>query len=460
MLSIIALVDGPTVDASQLRVVIPVGGEAKRLRPLTIEVSKAVVRIFNRPLVEFALLELARQGVRNFIFGAKGYINYRSLFDYFGDGVGFSCQYGISPRVHIKYQPHLDDVGSADSVRINMDYYRLDGPLLVVQGDNLFALDLNGMLSKMRKTNALMVVALMRAQDVEAYGIADLASDGRIRRFVEKPKKEDAPSRFANAGIYLIAPGVKQVFDEPEVREMITTKGRLDFGLDFIPYLVRSGYPVFGYHLEQEWYDVGTPRGYIETMRNVLNSGDRAKFYLGEPAPGLGNVWIQGSSVESLIRKEELVRRAIEGQIRLEGSVLIGRHCQIGDGAIIRDSCIDNFCIIGKNVTVERSAIMDRTVVGDAAYIQDSIIGRYVRVRSSAEVPTWVVGLSVIGDDVTIGRGRMLAAMKVDPHRVIPDEEDAAAKATQTPSSALLTAGRVANPSAHGNQDPEDAALR
>src|SRR5437879_4209699 len=171
--------DGP-IDASQLRVVIPVGGEATRLKPLTVEVSKAVVRIFNRPIVEFALLELARQGVRNFIFGAKGYVNYRCLFDYFGEGIGFSCQYGISPRVHIKYQPHIDDVGSADSVRINMDYYNLNDPLLVVQGDNLFSLDLNGMLSAMRRTNALMVVALMRAEDVDAYGIADLGPGARI----------------------------------------------------------------------------------------------------------------------------------------------------------------------------------------------------------------------------------------------------------------------------------------
>jgi NDP-sugar pyrophosphorylase family protein len=445
------------IDASQLRVVIPVGGEATRLKPLTVEVSKAVVRIFNRPIVEFALLELARQGVRNFIFGAKGYVNYRCLFDYFGEGIGFSCQYGISPRVHIKYQPHIDDVGSADSIRINMDYYNLNDPLLVVQGDNIFSLDLNGMLSVMRRTNALMVVALMWAEDVEAYGIADLGPGDRIRGFVEKPKKEDAPSRFANTGIYLLAPEVRKVFNHPDVQKMIKKNGRLDFGLDFIPYLVRHGHQVYGYHLEQEWYDVGTPKGYIDTMRNVLNSGERAKFYLGDPVPTLGNVWIQGSSIESLIRKEELIKRAIEGTIKLEGSVLIGRHCQIGDGTIIRDSCIDNFCVIGKNVTVERSAIMDRTLVEDSAYIQDSIIGRHVRVRSSEQVPSWIVGLSVIGDDVTIGKGRTLAAMKVDPHRVIPDEQ-ATAIEIRNKGSSLLAERPVPTTSLQRRPDGEESA--
>jgi len=65
-----------------LRVIIPVGGMAKRLRPLTAEVSKACVRLLNRPLIEISLLTLARQQIKNFIFGVKGYTNYKSLHDH------------------------------------------------------------------------------------------------------------------------------------------------------------------------------------------------------------------------------------------------------------------------------------------------------------------------------------------------------------------------------------------
>jgi len=413
-------------DPSQLRVVIPVGGEAKRLRPLTAEVSKAVVHIFNRPLVEFALRELSEQGARNFIFGAKGYVNYKSLYDFFGEGIGFSTRYGIDPRIHIKYQPRTEDVGSADSVRINMEYYGIDGPVLVVQGDNLFQLDLRDMLSYMKRKNAFMVIALMVAEDVEAYGIADLDSDGRIRRFVEKPTKEEAPSRLANTGIYLILPEVRRVFENPEVKKMIEQDKRLDFGLDFIPYLIRNGYPVYGYPLEGEWHDVGSPRGYLNTMRDVLNSEGRSGFYLGEPVAALGRVWIHGTSVESARRREEIVDKVRDEKIKLEGSVLIGRHCQIGDGVIIRDSCIDNFCIIADDVTIERSALMDRSAVEEGAYIQDSIIGRHVRVKSVKAHPTWILGLSVVGDDATIGAGRVLASVKVDPHSVVPEQLDEA----------------------------------
>lgn len=376
-----------------------------------------MVRIFNRPLVEFAMVELARQGVRNFVFGAKGYLNYKSLFDYFRQGVGFSQQYRVRPRAHVKYQPRIDDVGSADSVRILAEYYDINNDMLVVQGDNLFELNLADLLEFKKKTGAFMVVVLTPVEDVEAYGVADMDSSGKIRRFVEKPRKADAPSRMANTGIYLLSPEVREVFDEPRVVEMIRN-GRLDFGLDFIPYLVER-YPVYGYYLQGEWQDMGTPRGYLRAVASILRKGEWPGMHLGEPVPGLPDVWIQGGSADSIRRKEEIVRKANARLIRLEGRVFIGRHCQLDEGVIIRDSVIDNYCILGRGVTVERSAVLDRVLLGGGALVQDSIVGRHARIRSSVEKPTWVLGLSVLGDDVDVGEGALLASTKVSPHRNI-----------------------------------------
>ena len=158
----------------RLRVITPVGGKAKRLLPLTAETSKACLRILNRPLIEFSLLSLARQGIRNFIFGVKGYTNYRDLHDYFESGYGFSARYGISPRVHIKYQPNFDDLGSADSARINMEYYNVRDPVFAVQGDNIFDVDLKELVKFHQKKGAVMTIALREVKDVEGYGIADI----------------------------------------------------------------------------------------------------------------------------------------------------------------------------------------------------------------------------------------------------------------------------------------------
>lgn len=130
------------LDLDKLWVIIPVGGRATRLLPLTAESSKACFRLLNRPLIEISILCLASQGVKNFIFGVKGYTNYRSFHDHFGSGIGFSAAYGITPRIHIKYQPNIEDFGSGDSARINMDYYDIREMLFAVQGDNIFDVNL------------------------------------------------------------------------------------------------------------------------------------------------------------------------------------------------------------------------------------------------------------------------------------------------------------------------------
>jgi Nucleoside-diphosphate-sugar pyrophosphorylase involved in lipopolysaccharide biosynthesis/translation initiation factor 2B, gamma/epsilon subunits (eIF-2Bgamma/eIF-2Bepsilon) len=51
-------------DSSNIKVISPIGGEAKRLKPLTVEISKACVRMINRPLIEIPTLCLALQGVK------------------------------------------------------------------------------------------------------------------------------------------------------------------------------------------------------------------------------------------------------------------------------------------------------------------------------------------------------------------------------------------------------------
>jgi NDP-sugar pyrophosphorylase family protein len=177
---------------------------------------------------------------------------------------------------------------------------------------------------------------------------------------------------------------------------------------------------VYGYYLQGDWQDVGTPRGYLKAVTGILAKGGWPGMDLGEPVPQLPNVWIQGGSVESLRRKEEIVHKALAKEVRLEGRVFIGRHCQVEKGAIVRDSCIDNFCILGRDVTIERSSIMDRVVIEDGAVVQDSIVGRHARVRSSERKPTWVMGLSVVGDDADVGEGAMLASTKVNPYKEIP----------------------------------------
>ena len=241
---------GDNYAPDKIRVIIPVGGKATRLLPLTAETSKACLRLLNRPLVEFSLLSLASQGIRNFIFGVKGYTNYRDLYDYFESGYGFSARYNIKPRIHIKYQPNVEDFGSADSARINMEYYELSNPVFAVQGDNIFDINVKSLIDFHKQKCSALTIVLREVENVEGLGIADIDKNGRIQRFVEKPLPKDAPSNLANTGLYVLSPEVKKIFKEKGVQQIMKEKNRLDFGYDFIPYVIQSGRPVYGYTLK------------------------------------------------------------------------------------------------------------------------------------------------------------------------------------------------------------------
>jgi len=409
-------------EPERLRVIIPVGGKATRLLPLTAETSKACIRLLNRPLIEFSLLSLARQGIRNFIFGVKGYTNYRDLHDYFESGYGFSARYGITPRVHIKYQPNVDDLGSADSARINIEYYNVRDPVFAVQGDNIFDVDLKELIEFHRKKEAVITIALREVENVEGYGIADIDKDMRIRKFVEKPTPKEAPSKLANTGLYMVSPEIRKIFKEKGVKGLMKERKRLDFGYDFIPYVIETGRPVYGYVLKGSWYDVGTPKRYLEAMRDMLEGHFSSLTDFGGRIDEKARVWVQGESPEALRRRKEIIRKIKEGKIQVEGSVLIGRHCEIGDGVRIANACIDNYTKIENGVTIENSAIMDRAIIGEKAEIKGSIIGRHVTMRSSARKPTKISEISVIADDVIIAEGCILKAAKIYPHQYVRGE--------------------------------------
>jgi NDP-sugar pyrophosphorylase family protein len=408
---------GDNYAPERIRVIIPVGGKATRLLPLTAETSKACLRILNRPLVEFSLLSLANQGIRHFIFGVKGYTNYRDLYDYFESGYGFSARYNIKPRIHIKYQPNVDDLGSADSARINMEYYEIKTPVFAVQGDNIFDINVKDLIQFHRDKGAVMTIVLREVQSVEGLGIADIDKNSRIRCFVEKPLPKDAPSNLANTGLYVVSPEIKKIFKERGIKEIIAEKHRLDFGYDFIPYVTQTGRPVYGYTLKGNWFDVGTPKNYLEAMKNLLHGGfSMLTDFEGRISPDK-QIWVQGESNDSEKRRQEIIQKIKQGKIDIEGAVLIGRHCQIDDGVRIVNSCIDNYTRISKGAVVENSAIMDRAIIGENAEVRDSIVGRHTTVHSTQRKQTRISEISVVADDVTIDEGSTLVAAKIYPHQ-------------------------------------------
>jgi len=183
--------------------------------------------------------------------------------------------------------------------------------------------------------------------------------------------------------------------------------------------MIETGRQVYGYTLKGSWFDVGTPKNYLEAMKKIMQGGLSTLQDFGGRLNENDMVWVQGESSDSEKRRQEIIQKIKQKKITVEGSVVIGRHCQIEDGAHLVNSCIDNFTRIGKNAVIINSAVMDRVIIGDNSEIYDSIIGRHVVLNSSCNKPTKISAVSVVADDVTLEEGCSLVATKVYPHQNI-----------------------------------------
>ncbi|MEM3831593.1 MAG: NDP-sugar synthase [Sulfolobales archaeon] len=392
--------------------IIPLGGLGTRLYPLTVETSKAMIRFLNRPLIEFIIYKLASQGVREIYLGVSGYVNYRTVYDYLGEGYRVAGKYNMPQSFRVRYQPLEESVGNADSVRIVLEYYDIRSPVLVVQGDTVFDLELVDLWRYHVDRESFMTIALKeieKVEDLKEFGVAMIEDDGRIRGFVEKPQKpEEIPSKLVNTGIYLLSEEFRSFISSPRIMDM-RSKGLMDFGRDIIPLLIASGARVYGYSKVSYWFDIGNPKRYLEAVYFLLKVLSLEELEVTEVWNG---VRFQGKSSRSKSLHREIIRKAEEKRIKLEGDILIGRHVSIGDWVAVRDAVIDNYTIISDGAVIEGSVIMDRSYIGRGSHIINSIIGRHVKIGSNV----FIEG-SVIGDDVKIGDNSRIIKSKIWPHR-------------------------------------------
>ncbi|MEM2852170.1 MAG: NDP-sugar synthase [Ignisphaera sp.] len=398
------------------KTIIPLGGLGTRLRPLTVETSKALVRFLNRPLIEFTIVKLAKQGVTEFYMGVSGYFNYREVYDYFGEGLKIRVKYDL-PNVRIRYQPNEESIGSADCVRIIMDYYDIREPVLIVQGDLLFDIDLQSMWAFHIKNNSLMTIAvkyLEKEEELSHFGVADIDSENRIRRFVEKPKTlKEAPSNFINTGIYVLSTGFRDFLNSDIVNYM-RQRNMMDFGQHIIPLVIQMFGSVYAYELKGYWFDIGTPERYLEAVFYLLQHMTPEEL---EAKPLTPNVKVQGKSRESNMLHQEILSKIVRGEIKTDGEILIGRHVKIGKNVSLSDSVVDNYTIIEDEVNINRSVVMDRCRIGARTSISNSIIGRHVRIQKNVKIVNSVIGDdTIIGDNVTLVNTRVWAHKEISPN--------------------------------------------
>lgn len=215
------------------KALILIGGKGTRLRPLTYNTPKCMIDVHGKTLTEHLFDLLKKYGIRDVILSV-GYLK-EKVKEYYGDGSKFG--------VNITYVEEDEPLGTAGPLRLAKKY--LNNSFIVTNGDELKNFNIPRMFRLHKRKDALATLALTTVTDPSQYGVARL-SGSRILEFVEKPKKEEAPSNLINAGFYIM---------EPEVIDMIS-EGFSMLEKDVFPKLAREG-RLRGFPTAGQWFDIG-----------------------------------------------------------------------------------------------------------------------------------------------------------------------------------------------------------
>lgn len=330
-----------------MKAVVLVGGFGTRLRPLTVTTPKQMLPVVDRPMIEYVVSTLKQAGVSEVVL-ALGYRDdlFRAAYP---DAVcgGVSLSYAVEP----------EPLDTAGAVRFAADAVGVDEPFIVVNGDVLTDIDIGSLWDRHHALGAQATIALTRVEDPSRFGVVPTDAEGRVLGFIEKPNRDEAPTDWINAGMYVL---------EPEILERIAGGRRVSIEREIFPAIVAER-GLWAVHCDAYWIDIGTPATYVQAQLDLID-GVRGTALLAE-SPEAG----------------------VDGGAEVERSVVMAA-ATVAAGAVVRDSIV-----------------MGGAEIAAGAIVDGSIIGPRARVGEGAKV----TGMSIIGDGRHVGAGQLVDGSKI-----------------------------------------------
>jgi UDP-N-acetylglucosamine diphosphorylase/glucosamine-1-phosphate N-acetyltransferase len=352
--------------------VILAAGEGQRLRPFTVSRPKAMLSIADKPILQYVIEALHRNGIRNIVL----VVGYRKeqVYDYFGAGEQFG--------VEITYVTQEAQLGTAHALAQARELVKDD--FLVISGDNLIeAGTIAGFVQV--KPPAVLV---KRVGQPDRYGVVGI-ENGAVKGIVEKPK--EAGSNLVNTGIYAFTEDIfnfiGDVLDIP----------------DALNNMIAAGQDILAVETEGTWLDVVYPWDIISLNEAVL----------GNTEVSLGGTIETGATVKGNVAIGE--GSLIRSGCCIYGPAVIGSGCDIGPHVCIMPATsIGDNVVIGPFTEVRNSVIGNDVNIGPGSIIDDSVIDRGCAIKGrftaaggqsvvniNGECPAINVGV-IMGEDCTL----------------------------------------------------------
>jgi dTDP-glucose pyrophosphorylase len=217
-------------DEKDNYVFILAGGLGTRLRPLTENMPKPMLKLGEKPILENIIEQFKEYGYRKFIIS----LNYKGniIEDYFGDGREFD--------VKIEYVKETKKLGTAGSIALAKD--KLTKPFIVINGDILTSIDFDALLSHHVTNNFDITVGARNYEIKVPYGVM-VIKENLITSLEEKPTY----SFHINSGVYVLSESVTKYIPENQMYNMT----------DLIEDVIQNNGRAGIYKITEYWSDIG-----------------------------------------------------------------------------------------------------------------------------------------------------------------------------------------------------------
>jgi bifunctional UDP-N-acetylglucosamine pyrophosphorylase/glucosamine-1-phosphate N-acetyltransferase len=373
-----------------MKAVVLAAGEGVRLQPITLTRPKHMIKVGGKPLLEHCLNAIKASGISEVLIVIH-YVG-NTIREYFDDGKKFGLKVG--------YVEQKEMLGTGNAVSTVKPHVTED--FLLIYGDLLFSKEvINRVLNLHRKEKAEAVMAVAPVENPENYGIVELENDEKVKRIVEKPKKNEAPTNLANAGIYVFS---TEIFDK--IRETAASvRGEWEI-TDAISQFLKEKKNVLAAKIpKDEWMDIGRPWDLLEANSWALMRMEHKV---------LGNVE-EGAHLIGPVTVAESAR--IRSGAYVEGPAFIDEESDIGPNCYIRPyTSIGKRARIGNACEIKNSIIMDNVHIGHLSYVGDSIIGENCNLGAGTITANYrldgeTIKMVVKGDVTDSGRRKLGAIL-------------------------------------------------
>jgi len=283
------------------KVVIPVAGAGTRLLPVTKSQPKEMLPVGRKPVVQYVVEEAEAAGLRQVLFvtGRKK----TSIEDHFDRDVGLVRKLTSGGRGELVeelayeemnasffYVRQSTEAGQADAIGMTRDFIG-DEHFVVAHGDTIISSSgEEPLLKRMMRVHlatgadATIAVEEVAEEEIHRYGIVRPAGDTPagaewfpVEDLVEKPTAAEAPSRWAVASRYVLAPGIFETID----RTVPAADGEV-YLTDSLRLLLRQGGKVVCVTLapEEHRYDIGNFESYFQAFVDFALADEKYGYTL------------------------------------------------------------------------------------------------------------------------------------------------------------------------------------